>query len=55
MPPVQGKNLAEALSSVIGADKVTYLTLEGAGHGGPQFETPENLQRVVRFLDQYLK
>ena len=55
IPPVQNKNLAEALSAAIGAEKVTYVSLEGAGHGGSQFETAENLKLVVDFLDKYLK
>lgn len=55
IPPVQNKNLADALSAVIGADKVTYVSLEGAGHGGAQFETEENLKLVIGFLDTYLK
>jgi fermentation-respiration switch protein FrsA (DUF1100 family) len=55
IPPVQNKNLAEALSAVIGADKVTHVSLEGAGHGGSQFETAENLAQVIAFLDQVLK
>lgn len=55
IPPVQNKNLADALSAVIGADKVTYVSLEGAGHGGAQFETEENLKLVIGFLDKYLK
>jgi acetyl esterase/lipase len=55
IPPVQNKNLADALSAVIGADNVSYVSLEGAGHGGSQFETEENLQQVISFLDKYLK
>lgn len=55
IPPVQNKNLADALSAVIGADNVTYISLEGAGHGGSQFETAENLAMVIAFLDKYLK
>ena len=55
IPPIQSKNLAEALSAVIGADLVTYISLEGAAHGGSQFETAENLQLVISFLDKYLK
>ena len=55
IPPVQNKNLADALSAVIGADNVTYVSLEGAGHGGSQFETVENLAKVIAFLDKYLK
>jgi acetyl esterase/lipase len=55
IPPVQNKNLANALSAIIGADKVMYVSLEGAGHGGSQFETDENLKLVTGFLDKYLK
>lgn len=55
IPPIQNKNLADALSAVIGADNVTYVSLEGAGHGGSQFETTENLKLVISFLDKYLK
>jgi acetyl esterase/lipase len=55
IPPAQNKNLADALSAVIGADKVTYVSMEGVGHGGSQFETAENLQLVINFLNKYLK
>ena len=55
IPPVQNKNLADALTAVIGADNVTYSSLDGAGHGGSQFETEENVQLVISFLDKYLK
>jgi acetyl esterase/lipase len=55
IPPVQGMNLADALGAVIGTDKATYMLIDGAGHGGAQFETDENLQLVIAFLDRYLK
>jgi acetyl esterase/lipase len=55
IPPVQNKNLADALRAVIGPEKVVYTSLEGAGHGGSQFETAENLNQVIAFLDLYLK
>jgi acetyl esterase/lipase len=55
IPPIQNKNLADALSAAIGSDKVTYVSLEGAGHGGSQFGTAENLNLVIAFLDKYLK
>lgn len=55
IPPIQNKNLADALSAVIGADNVTYVSLEGAGHGDSQFETAENLKLVIDFLDKNLK
>jgi acetyl esterase/lipase len=55
IPPAQSKGLADALRVSIGSNKVTYLTLEGAGHGGKPFEKAENLNLVIRFLDKYLK
>lgn len=55
IPPIQNRNFADALSAVIGADKITYVSLEGAGHGGSEFETAENLNLVIRFLDKYLR
>lgn len=55
IPSAQNRNLADALSAVIGADKVIYVSLEGAGHGGAQFETAENLQLVINFLNKYLE
>lgn len=55
IPPVQSKNFADALSKVIGADKVTYTLIDGAGHGGSEFSTDANLKLVVDFLDKYLK
>jgi acetyl esterase/lipase len=55
IPPIQNKNFADALSAVIGVDKVTYVSLDGAGHGGSQFETEENLKLVISFFDKYLK
>ena len=36
-------------------DKVTLELLDGAGHGGPAFNTTENIDKVFKFLDKYLK
>jgi acetyl esterase/lipase len=55
IPPVQSKNFADALSKVIGADKVTYTLIDGAGHGGSQFSTDANLKVVIDFLNKYLQ
>jgi len=55
VPPQQGKLLADALTPLIGADKVTYTLLEGAGHGGAQFSDAANVKLVIEFLDRYLK
>jgi len=51
IPPVQGKNLAEAL----GAERATYTLIDGAGHGGAQFGSEANLKVVIDFLNRYLK
>lgn len=55
IPPVQGQNLADALAAAIGADNATYTLIDGAGHGGTQFETQENLQLVIEFLNKHLQ
>lgn len=55
IPPIQNKNLADALTKEIGVEKVTYTQIDGAGHGGPQFNTNANLKLVVDFLDKTLK
>jgi len=55
VPPMQGQLLYDALSPAIGADKVTLTFLEGAGHGGAQFFEASNLEKVMAFLDKYLK
>ncbi len=55
VPTQQSEHFAAALKPVLGENKVTLHLLEGAKHGGPEFETAENLARVFAFLDQYLK
>jgi acetyl esterase/lipase len=55
VPTQQSIQFSTELAKVLGQDKVTLTLLEGANHGGPQFETPENLAKVFAFLDHYLK
>jgi acetyl esterase/lipase len=55
VPPSQNAHFAAALEKAIGKDKVVYVVLPGAGHGGPEFETTENLEKVFAFLDKFLK
>lgn len=55
VPTQQSKNFAADLEKVLGKDKVTLTLIEGAHHGGPQFETLENVAKVFAFLDKYLK
>lgn len=54
--PVQHSiELAKKLRQVLGDDGVTLELLEGAEHGDIRFESPENVARVLDFLDSRLK
>lgn len=55
VPPKGSQALYDALSQAIGADMVTITYIEGAGHGGSEFSTEENLKIVTDFLAMYLK
>lgn len=55
IPITQSINFSNKLSAALGAGKVTYETLEGAGHGGSQFTATTNVARIIAFLDKYLK
>jgi acetyl esterase/lipase len=53
--PVQHSiDFALKLKKIIGEDKATLDLLEGAGHGDPKFETAENVQKVLDFLDRFM-
>ncbi len=55
IPITQSIDFAAGLAAAIGKDKVYYETIEGAGHGGSQFETAANIAKVLDFLDKHLK
>jgi acetyl esterase/lipase len=55
VPHQQSVNLAAKLRAVLGADQVYLELLRGARHADPAFETPQNVKKVLDFLDQYLK
>lgn len=55
VPPIQSRLLAEALIETIGEDKVYYEEIEGVGHGGVEFRTDENYQKVLDFLNRFLR
>jgi acetyl esterase/lipase len=55
IPVQQSIHFASALEQIAGKDKVIFEILEGAQHADPAFETPENVDRVFRFLDSHLK
>lgn len=55
VPVQQSIKFAQKLSRVCGEDRVILDLLEGAEHGDPLFETPENVKKVLDFLDRCLK
>lgn len=55
VPPQQSQLLYDALVPAIGADSAILTLIEGAGHGGAQFSTPENMKIVLDFLAASLK
>lgn len=55
IPYTQSRNFYDALKPIVGNGKVSFELLEGAGHGGPQFSSPANIEKVIAFFDKYLK
>jgi acetyl esterase/lipase len=55
VPAQQSVDLAARLRAVLGDDRVTLDLLDGAEHADPRFESPENVRRVLDFLDRHLK
>lgn len=55
IPFTQSFNFYNALKTAKGAENVTYELLEGAGHGGSQFSSAQNMAKVIAFFDKYLK
>lgn len=46
------RDFAERLRLACGSDRVELDLLEGAGHAGPEFRTPQNLSRVFAFIEK---
>lgn len=55
VPVQQSIEFADKLKQIAGEDTVTLELLEGAEHADVRFETPENVSRVLDFLDSHLK
>ena len=55
VPVQQSIEFAEKLVKAIGSQKVRLELLKGAEHADPRFESPENVKKVLDFLDQHLK
>jgi acetyl esterase/lipase len=55
VPVQQSIMLVQKLEQRVSHDRFEFDILENAGHGDPLFETDENMNRVFRFIDRYLK
>ena len=55
VPVQQSIEFAAKLRNLLGGDKVELELFEGAEHADERFETPENVARVLDFLDSHLK
>jgi acetyl esterase/lipase len=55
VPYPQSVNFAKKLEQALGKGKVTIELIPETGHGGPAFQTEQNLNKVFAFLDKYLK
>jgi acetyl esterase/lipase len=55
VPALQAVNFAAKLEKVLGKETVHLELLDGAEHADPAFETLDNVQKVLAFLDKHLK
>lgn len=55
VPAQQSIHFAEAIGKIAGKDKMILELLEGCYHADPAFETPQNVKRVLDFIDQHFK
>ena len=55
VPVQQSMIFVAKLNKYVSPDKFEFDVLENADHGDPQFESPENMNRVFSFLDRHLK
>jgi acetyl esterase/lipase len=55
VPVQQSVEFAAKLKEVLGKEMVLLRLIEGGEHADPKFETPENVNTVLDFLDSWLK
>ena len=55
VPVEQSIGFARKFIKIAGPQKMTLEIMQDAKHADPLFETPENIQRVLDFLDTHLK
>jgi len=55
VPIQQSMEFSNNLVKYIGSNKLVYESLKGASHGDPAFRRKENVDRILDFIDKYLK
>jgi dipeptidyl aminopeptidase/acylaminoacyl peptidase len=55
VPVQQSIYFAAKLRIALGQQRVTLELIEDGEHADPRFEAPENVARVLNFLDEHLK
>jgi len=55
VPVQQSVEFATKLKTAIGDDKVMLELIPNAEHADPEFEIPENVTKVLDFLDKYMR
>jgi acetyl esterase/lipase len=55
VPVQQSMIFVEKLQKYVSPDRFEFDLIEGVGHADPLFETDENMNRVIVFLDKHLK
>ena len=55
IPYLQSLDFYKKLKAVLAENKAQFEILNGAGHGGPQFNDETNLEKIIAFFDKYLK
>ena len=55
IPLAQSAHFAAAIQKAVGSEGVTLEILKGADHLDEQFTTPENISKVLDFLDAHMK
>jgi acetyl esterase/lipase len=55
IPYLQSAMLAEKMAAALGKDNVAFDLVQNVGHADPCFFTTENVNKVLDFVDKYMK
>lgn len=55
IPILQSFNLYSTIADTLGENNALYTLIQGAGHGGSLFETDQNIDMIVSFINSHLE